>query len=70
MKILLPKNHKYKILVKENGVEVANPECPDYACFRPHNFKYARADGKIMNNWTCRTRDLRSCPKHPKKENK
>ncbi len=65
MKVRIPKTHKSKGIVGPYPVDVVEPDCPTYRCFRPHNYNYTRTDGKIITDWRCATREGTGCPEDP-----
>ena len=43
-------------------VNVVDKHCKNKHCFKIHNYNYILSNGKVVNNWMCRTRELYGCP--------
>ena len=51
-------------------VDVANPECQQYACYwaraDPGSFTQGQGYKFRSNDWLCGNREIRGCPNEPK----
>jgi len=61
MLIKLAKSHPLKDYAKNHEIFVYDNQCPSKKCFSIHNYSCRLSNGRIVNDFRCRMREMNGC---------